>query len=112
MKVYIVRIIESHEPVGVFQANSLYELSILVDAAIRPNDCEYAVLPKGTGMSLEGDRAIIDGKTRCNPWMQPIRKWTQLEGCNDVPLRWQPLQSQIDYKEPEKLYLPQVGIIT
>ena len=93
MTVYIVRIIESHEPVGVFQAASLHELSSLVDAAIRPNDCEYTVLPKTGSMSLEGD----DGG---NPWHQPIRKWTQLEGCNPVRLHWKLLQSAVHYEKP------------
>jgi hypothetical protein len=97
-KVYIVRVIDSHEPVGVFWAASLWELSVAVDAAIRPNDCEYAQLPEGEGMSLEGEAELGSG----NPWDQPIRKWTQLEGCDPVRLRWHALQSQTAYERPRR----------
>jgi hypothetical protein len=73
------------QPVGVFNV-PLSELKFWVDACIRPQDCEYASLSEGCSMSLENE--TNDGS---NPWDQPIRKWTQLEGCNAVRLHWKEL---------------------
>jgi hypothetical protein len=67
---------------------------MLADTCGDPNYFEYAELPEGCGgMSLEGERPEGGG----DPWEQPIRKWTELEGMNPVSPRWKPLQSQTAY---------------
>ena len=47
MTLYIVRVRENDELVGVYSASSLKELFWLVDECASPNGCDYAKLPNG-----------------------------------------------------------------
>ena len=47
MNVYLVRLIEEQEIVGVFAAKNISNLFDLVDECVSPYDCEYARLPEG-----------------------------------------------------------------
>ena len=49
MNVYLVRLIEDQEIVGVFAAKNISNLFDLVDECVSPYDCEYAKLPEEIG---------------------------------------------------------------
>jgi hypothetical protein len=47
MPTFLVRIIETHDLVGIFVAQNIHRLAILIDECTDPGDCEFLRLPAG-----------------------------------------------------------------
>jgi hypothetical protein len=56
MAVYLVRTIDEHDLVGIFNAPNLDELALVVDECLDPGDCEYQRM--GTGGIMWTEPAI------------------------------------------------------
>jgi hypothetical protein len=50
MPTYLVRIIETHDLVGIFSADNIVQLADIVDECTEPDDCEYARLSVAGGI--------------------------------------------------------------
>jgi hypothetical protein len=47
MPTYLVRIIETRDLVGVFSADNIHQLIIIVDECTEPDECEYTRMGPG-----------------------------------------------------------------
>ena len=55
MPTYLVRIIETHDFVGVFFADNIRQLIIIVDECTEPDECEYTRMTRRHHVDKPGD---------------------------------------------------------
>ena len=104
MNVYLVRLIEEQEIVGVFAAKNINNLYDLVDECVSPYECEYAKLPEGGLCWLAPRSPKVSSKKQFNedadetnwfgkPYNVTLNEtWTYEFECGDKMI-WSPLTS-------------------
>jgi hypothetical protein len=111
MRVYVVRLIESRDLVGIFVATNPIQLQIFVDECTDIDACEYALMPAGGVYwdvpaipvpvpEPEGDASIVDengsGAFPDVPWgkLTPTDAWYW--ALHNTIRRWRPLFQESD----------------
>jgi hypothetical protein len=76
MPTYLVRIIESRDLVGIFSADSIHELIVVIDECTEADACEYVRLPTGGVMWTDPATPI------------PIARAAEEDGSEPDPMPW------------------------
>lgn len=103
MSLYLVRLTDNQEAVGLVYAESKYDLANCVDELVDPSACEYKRLPSGSAVFFASGCDSIPAKAEDGPEALPIGKMSEALVeimTNDDKRPWKPLSNQILYGAP------------